>query len=134
MATITDIAREAGVSITTVSRVLNYDTTLSATEETKRRVFEAAEKLNYTKYKEKVQRTKSVTPSDRPSEKTGVIGLITWRSSDEELEDIFSFAELDTFVVELMDVDDVLELLLSFEQPPSNRLAVNVAITILALM
>ena len=89
MATITDIAREARVSITTVSRVLNYDTTLSATEETKRRVFEAAEKLNYTKYKEKVQRTKSVTPSDRPSEKTGVIGLITWRSSDEELEDIY---------------------------------------------
>jgi hypothetical protein len=53
---------------------------------------------------------------------------------DTTLEDIFSFAELDTFVVELMDVDDVLELLLSFEQPPSNRLAVNAAITILALV
>lgn len=51
MATITDIAKEAGVSISTVSRVLNYDDTLSATEETKRKVFEIAEKLNYTKYK-----------------------------------------------------------------------------------
>ena len=52
MATITDIAKGSrGVSISTVSRVLNYDDTLSATEETKRKVFEIAEKLNYTKYK-----------------------------------------------------------------------------------
>ncbi|BBM15852.1 LacI family DNA-binding transcriptional regulator [Enterococcus mundtii] len=56
MATITDIAKEAGVSISTVSRVLNYDDTLSATEETKRKVFEIAEKLNYTKYKKKAKK------------------------------------------------------------------------------
>lgn len=53
MATITDIARVAAVSISTVSRVLNYDSTLSVTEETKRKIFEAAEELNYTKYKKK---------------------------------------------------------------------------------
>ena len=51
MATITDIAKVANVSISTVSRVLNYDPNLSVTEETKRKIFEAAETLNYTKYK-----------------------------------------------------------------------------------
>ncbi|BAK20883.1 galactose operon repressor, GalR-LacI family of transcriptional regulators [Melissococcus plutonius ATCC 35311] len=49
MATITDIAKKAGVSISTVSRVLNYDSNLSVTEETKRKIFELAEELNYTK-------------------------------------------------------------------------------------
>ena len=39
MATITDIAKVANVSISTVSRVLNYDPNLSVTEETKRKIF-----------------------------------------------------------------------------------------------
>ena len=38
MATITDIAKVANVSISTVSRVLNYDPNLSVTEETKRKI------------------------------------------------------------------------------------------------
>lgn len=37
MATIKDIAQLAGVSIATVSRVLNYDTTLSVSDETKKK-------------------------------------------------------------------------------------------------
>ena len=37
MATIKDIATKAGVSIATVSRVLNHDETLNAQEETKQR-------------------------------------------------------------------------------------------------
>ena len=36
MATIKDIAELAGVSIATVSRVLNYDSTLSVGDETKK--------------------------------------------------------------------------------------------------
>lgn len=36
MATIKDIAAKAGVSIATVSRVLNHDETLNAQEETKK--------------------------------------------------------------------------------------------------
>jgi len=46
--TIMDVAREAGVSIAAVSRILNnsYDG-FSAREETKARVFEAVKKLNY---------------------------------------------------------------------------------------
>ena len=47
MATLKDIADLAEVSMATVSRVLNYDETLNVTPETRRRVFEAAEELNY---------------------------------------------------------------------------------------
>ena len=48
MATLKDIARQAGVSLATVSRVLNDDPTLSVKEETKLRILEIAEKLEYT--------------------------------------------------------------------------------------
>lgn len=47
MATLKEIANEAGVSLATVSRVLNEDPTLSVKEETKRRIFEIAENLEY---------------------------------------------------------------------------------------
>lgn len=53
MATIKDIAKKANVSQTTVSRILNYDPTLSVNDETRKRVFAAAEALNYTKHKQK---------------------------------------------------------------------------------
>lgn len=39
MATIKDIADKAGVSIATVSRVLNYDETLSVGDDTKKKDF-----------------------------------------------------------------------------------------------
>lgn len=51
MATLKDIAEKAMVSVSTVSRVLNYDETLSVSEETRRRIFEVAEELEYTKHK-----------------------------------------------------------------------------------
>ena len=47
MATLKEIAQEAGVSQATVSRVLNEDPTLSVKEETKQRIFEIAERLEY---------------------------------------------------------------------------------------
>lgn len=49
MATIKDIAEKAGVSISTVSRVLNNDPSLSVSDDTKKRIFEAAEALSYKK-------------------------------------------------------------------------------------
>lgn len=49
MATIKDIAEKVGVSISTVSRVLNYDPTLSVSDETKRKIFQTAEDLSYRK-------------------------------------------------------------------------------------
>ena len=47
MATIKDIAEQAQVSISTVSRVLNYDETLSVNAATKTRIFEIADALDY---------------------------------------------------------------------------------------
>ncbi|UWP58977.1 LacI family DNA-binding transcriptional regulator [Ruminococcus gauvreauii] len=45
--TIKDVAREADVNPSVVSRVLNKDSTLKVREETRERVWEAAAKLNY---------------------------------------------------------------------------------------
>lgn len=76
MATIKDIAELAGVSIATVSRVLNYDSTLSVGDETKKRIFEVAEQLSYKK---------------KPARKleTGKIALLQWYTEKEELEDLY---------------------------------------------
>jgi LacI family transcriptional regulator len=76
MATIKDIAELAGVSIATVSRVLNYDSTLSVGDETKKRIFEVAEQLSYKK---------------KPAKKleTGKIALLQWYTEKEELEDLY---------------------------------------------
>mgnify|MGYP000355767201 FL=1 len=45
--TMKDVAKEAGVSTATVSYVLNYSDTERISHETRLRVFEAANKLNY---------------------------------------------------------------------------------------
>jgi len=76
MATIKDIAQLAGVSIATVSRVLNYDTTLSVGDETKKRIFEAAEELAYKKKQVRKQ-------------ESGKIALLQWYTEKEELEDLY---------------------------------------------
>lgn len=76
MATIKDIAEKAGVSTTTVSRVLNYDATLSVSEETRKRVFEIAEELSYEK--------RSVRKED-----TYKVALVSWRTQEEELNDLY---------------------------------------------
>lgn len=47
MANIRQVAKEAGVSITTVSRVLSGDESFSVREETKRKVMDAVAKLGY---------------------------------------------------------------------------------------
>ena len=53
MATIKDIAATARVSISTVSRILNFDKTLNVSEETRKRVLSAAEEMNYVTIKER---------------------------------------------------------------------------------
>lgn len=77
MATIRDIAKQAGVSPATVSRVLNYDQELSVAQETKQRIFEVAEALNYTKHKRANKVGKSV------------IRLVQWYDEAEELADLY---------------------------------------------
>lgn len=75
MATIKDIAARAGVSIATVSRVLNHDETLNAQEETKQRILEIAEELEYEVRSQKRRR------------KRLKIGVFCSYSPKEELED-----------------------------------------------
>ena len=53
MTSIRDIAKMAGVSAASVSRILNNDDTFSINENTRRRVIEIANKLNYSKDKNK---------------------------------------------------------------------------------
>lgn len=77
MATLKDIAQEANVSTSTVSRVLNYDSTLSVGEETKKRIFEVAEALEYKNLKKST------------SKKKGTIAIVNWVSEAEELNDIY---------------------------------------------
>lgn len=80
MATIKEIAERANVSMTTVSRVLNYDDTLSVPAETKKRVFEAAEELSYVGQKKK------------RAKKRMNIGILYSYSLEEELEDPYYLA------------------------------------------
>lgn len=77
MATIKDIAERAGVSSATVSRVLNYDASLSVADETKKRVFEVAEELSYRK------RTPNKKYVDRK------IAIVHWYTEQEELNDLY---------------------------------------------
>lgn len=76
MATIRDIAKIAKVSAATVSRVLNYDETLSVSDETKQRVLETAENLDYKR---------SSLKKKQPTRKQ--IGFITLHSMQAEIED-----------------------------------------------
>lgn len=48
LATLTEIAKRTGVSVSLVSRILNADPTVRAREETRQRVLRAAQELNYT--------------------------------------------------------------------------------------
>ena len=76
MATIKDIAEMAGVSITTVSRILNNDSSLSTTMETKQKVIDAAKKLNYKKV-------------GRSTKATFRLGIVQWFSAEQELQDTY---------------------------------------------
>lgn len=76
MATIKDIAKAAGVSISTVSRILNLDKTLNVSEETRKKVLGIAEEMNYVTIKERKNRLKSYT-----------IGIVCSFTETKELND-----------------------------------------------
>jgi LacI family transcriptional regulator len=65
---ITDIARKAGVSITTVSRILNQDTDLKISDSTRERVLETAHELGYQP---------NLFAAALRSNRTGIIGALT---------------------------------------------------------
>lgn len=80
MATIKDIAKAAKVSPSTVSRVLNHDVTLSVSVETKLRILDIADQLEYIPVKE---RKASV---DVSAERMN-IAIVDWYSESALLED-----------------------------------------------
>jgi LacI family transcriptional regulator len=75
MATIKDIAEKAGYSISTVSRVLNNDQSLSVSDETRDKIYEIAEQLNYKKKTVRLQ--------------VKNIAFLYWLTDKEELEDVY---------------------------------------------
>lgn len=75
MATLKDIAKLAGVSSASVSRILNGDPTLNVPMETRQRVFDAAKELGYQKKKRKFD------------DHMMTIGIIQWFSPIQETED-----------------------------------------------
>ena len=74
MATLKDIAQAAGISTGAVSRILNNDPTLSVSPETKRKVFDIAQELNYQKAK---LRDKSLFK----------MGILQWFSAEQEMQE-----------------------------------------------
>ncbi|MCM1495324.1 MAG: LacI family DNA-binding transcriptional regulator [Bacteroides sp.] len=76
MATIKDIAAEAGVSPAAVSRILNNDPALSVPMETKQRVWEAAKRLHYHKL-------------NSSSKAAFQLGIVQWFSAEQEMQDSY---------------------------------------------
>lgn len=81
MATLKDIAKIAGVSVSTVSRVLNKDNTLSVSEDTKQKIFDCAAQLGY---KTVGQRYSAET--EKPARR---IGIAQTSENSEQAEDIY---------------------------------------------
>lgn len=77
MPTIKDIAKAAGVSPATVSRILNHDASLNASLETKQKVMETANALHYTK------------KSYSSGKSAFSLGILQWFSSQQELDDSY---------------------------------------------
>lgn len=80
MATIKDIAELANVSTATVSRLLNSDPSLSVSDDTRKRVMEVVNELNYKPTRKKSDK------SDRWTE-THHIGLLLTNTKEDEAND-----------------------------------------------
>ncbi|MCH6265163.1 MULTISPECIES: LacI family DNA-binding transcriptional regulator [Neobacillus] len=75
MATIRDIAKKSGYSITTVSRVLNNDNNLSVSDDTREKIKAIAEEMGYKK-------KQGITQLNN-------VAFLYWISNEEELEDVY---------------------------------------------
>ncbi|XCP85196.1 LacI family DNA-binding transcriptional regulator [Roseburia hominis] len=98
MATLKDIAAQAGVSQATVSRVLNGDPSLSVTQETRNRIWQIAQQLDYKTVTQRVQQqTKApgaaptATKNERGKDGDGQrrIGIAQMFELKEQIEDIY---------------------------------------------
>ena len=88
MATIRDLAKHTGFSVTTISRVLNNDPTLNVTDTTRVSILEAADELHYT------------LPKTRRSHKNRLvhIAIVEMMSLKEQLADPY-YLYLKNYVV-----------------------------------
>ena len=77
MATIKDIASIAGVSISTVSRVLNFDESLNVSDSTRQKILKISDELEYTSSSKKKKSKKN----------NKNIGILCWCNYEEELAD-----------------------------------------------
>ena len=75
MVTIKDVAKECGLSPASVSRILNNDKTLQVTDETRKKVRDAASKLGYVKRRGARDKAEFT------------LGILQWFSAEQELDD-----------------------------------------------
>lgn len=85
MATLKDIASKAGVSQSTVSRILNNDQTLNVTDQTRQKVLEVAQELNYRSLSQRYNRGNSQSEE----EKNICIGVAQMLQMEELQDDIY---------------------------------------------
>lgn len=81
--TLKDIAKATGVSLTTVSRVLNYDQSLSVGEDTRKKIFATAQALNYAKLRR---------PKAAAKPQLRKLAVVQWYSESRELDDLYYLA------------------------------------------
>lgn len=101
MASLKEIAKRAKVSVSTVSRVLNYDDTLAVTEKTRRRIFRAAEDVHYQKKTRK--------------EPKGKIGVVTWYTQAQEVKNAY-YLSLRVMVKDALEAENFNKVTLYYEQ------------------
>lgn len=77
--TLKDIAKEVGVSLATVSRVLNYDQTLSVSDDARQRIFKVADDLQYSKSK----------PHGNNVSAHKKLAIVQWYSESKEQDDLY---------------------------------------------
>lgn len=80
MATLKEIANIVGVSVGTVSRVLNNDSTISVGDETKIKIFNVAEEMQYKTLKQRKSNDKIKSNKFR-------VGIVEMYNPKEQLED-----------------------------------------------
>ena len=106
LATIRDVAQAAGVSVATVSRVLNKDAALSVSNEVRARIFQCAHALGY------------VSPRQRKAaeqKKHLVIGVADWRIIRPDRHNVH-LSTLSYLVQMMTDEYDISFLRLTFGQ------------------
>ena len=91
MATLKEIAKKINVSITTVSRVLNNDTTLSVSDDIRKRIVKTASSMGYK------------TPRNRVRLKSNnrlKVAIINWYNFEDEVDNAICLLEgvLKTFL------------------------------------